>query len=149
MVINRYASSKPMSKRVVESLVKEEVEEVMDEHKYTVSSIVSDLIQKEWEAVDVINGYMIVAQEVNNEGINDILDLMLNDHYTHIGQLEGLLQNEVPQVEEIDNAKEEILDDAEEPVEVETSEEEEVVFPEDDIPAEVVDTIDFSKKEEE
>lgn len=149
MVINRYAGSKPMSKRVVESLETEEVEEVMDEHKYTVSSIVSDLIQKEWEAVDVINGYMILAQEVNNEGINDILDLMLNDHYTHIGQLEGLLQNEVPQVEEIDNAKEEILDDADEPVEVETSEEEEVVFPEDDIPAEVVDTIDFSKKEEE
>lgn len=149
MVINRYAGSKPMNKRVVESLETEEVEEVMDEHKYTVSSIVSDLIQKEWEAVDVINGYMILAQEVNNEGINDILDLMLNDHYTHIGQLEGLLQNEVPQVEEIDNAKEEILDDAEEPVEVETSEEEEVVFPEDDIPAEVVDTIDFSKKEEE
>ena len=149
MVINRYAGSKPMNKRVVESLETEEVEEVMDEHKYTVSSIVSDLIQKEWEAVDVINGYMIVAQEVNNEGINNILDLMLSDHYTHIGQLEGLLQNEVPQVEEIDNAKEEILDDAEEPVEVETSEEEEVVFPEDDIPAEVVDTIDFSKKEEE
>ena len=149
MVINRYAGSKPMNKRVVESLETEEVEEVMDEHKYTVSSIVSDLIQKEWEAVDVINGYMILAQEVNNEGINDILDLMLNDHYTHIGQLEGLLQNEVPQVEEIDNAKEEILDDAEEPVEVETSEEKEVVFPEDDIPAEVVDTIDFSKKEEE
>lgn len=149
MVINRYAGSKPMNKRVVESLETEEVEEVMNEHKYTVSSIVSDLIQKEWEAVDVINGYMILAQEVNNEGINDILDLMLNDHYTHIGQLEGLLQNEVPQVEEIDNAKEEILDDAEEPVEVETSEEEEVVFPEDDIPAEVVDTIDFSKKEEE
>ena len=120
MVINRYDGSKPMSKRVVESLVKEEVEEVMDEHKYTVSSIVSDLIQKEWEAVDVINGYMIVAQEVNNEGINELLDLMLDDHYTHIGQLEGLLQNEVPQVEEIDNAKEEILDDAdiEEPVEI-------------------------------
>ena len=104
MKIYKHGGPKPMDMRIVESLG-EDVIKSTDEQKFTMSSIVSDLIQKEWESVDVVNGYMMVAQEVNSPELMNILNMMLDDKYTQIGQLEGLIQDVVPEAEQIDNAK--------------------------------------------
>ena len=104
MKINRFDGSRPMDMKIVESLTEEEIIEP-EEQKYTLSSVVSDLIQKEWESVDVINGYMILAQEIGSPELNNILNMMLDDNYTIIGQLEGLIQDVVPEAEQIDQAK--------------------------------------------
>ena len=101
MKINRFEGSRPM--KMVES-VNEEVEAPQEE-KLTLSAVLSDLIQKEWANIDVINGSLIMAQQLNNTELNDVLNMMLDDSYTHIGQFEGLLQNEIPEAEAIDDAK--------------------------------------------
>ena len=101
MKINRFEGSRPM--KMVES-VNEEVEAPQEE-KLTLSAVLSDLIQKEWANIEVINGSLIMAQQLNNTELNDVLNMMLDDSYTHIGQFEGLLQNEIPEAEAIDDAK--------------------------------------------
>ena len=92
MKINRYLKTNPIN-------------EELEPDKSTLSAILSDLIQKEWANVDVINGYLVMAQELNNSELNNTLNLVLDDLYTHIGQFEGLLQNEVPEAGMIDDAK--------------------------------------------
>ena len=115
MKINKYNNSKPMSMEIVESLSEEAAPVEVQEEKHALSSIVSDLIQKGWESVDVVNGYMIAAQEIDSPELNKVLNMMLEDYYTQIGQLEGLMQSIVPEAEQIDQAK----DTAEEVVDVE------------------------------
>lgn len=137
MKINKYTGPKLMNSKIVESLNEES--ESIDGELFGFTSMVSDLIKKEWEAVDVVNGYKIMAQEFDKPELNAVLDLLLEDHYTHIGQLEGLLQNEVPEAETIEDAKE--VEDVTEPAEVEIEEPEEPEV-EVDAPSELLDTED-------
>lgn len=152
--------SKPMDRKIVESLIKEEeeFEEQPQEEKTNVSAIISDLVRREWESIDLINSYLVVSQEYDLPELQSVLNSFLDDHYIHIGQLEGVLEGKVPEAEQIDDAKdeagEEEIEVEEEPVEEVPEEEDEiddadVFFPDDDIPVDVADEIDFSDKKEE
>ena len=67
MKINRYVKT---------GLINEELEP----DKNTLSAILSDLIQKEWANVDVINGYLVMAQELNNSELNNDINRLENDN---------------------------------------------------------------------
>lgn len=120
MKINRFNESngsKPMDMKIVESLTEDE-DTVVDETTLTVSSIVSDLIRKEWDAVDMVNAYLITSQQYDCPELVSTLTSFLDDHYVHIGQLEGILQAQVPEANQIDSSRDD-SEDVEEIVDVE------------------------------
>lgn len=132
MNIKKYNGSKPMNKRVVESLLTEEQDGV---EKLSLQSSTNALIKQIWDMVDAINGSLILSQEINNVEFEDVLNNILTDCYTNIGQLEKFVQNVSPEAEAIDDGKEgtdeEIPD-----VEVEPSG---IELPEDDTPSDLLD----------
>jgi len=149
MKITKFTGSRPMNKKVVESLskVNEDVSE-QEVINMTSASIISELVRKEWEICDLINGYKIALQEGDNQELLEILDEILTDHYAGIGQLESKVQDVVPEAEAIDD-EEQVKGDSEDDYpedelvepEGETVEEPEVEV-NDDIPSDLLDTED-------
>lgn len=132
MNIKKYNGSRPMNKRVVESLLTEEQDGV---EKLSLQSSTNALIKQIWDIVDAINGSLILSQEINNVEFEDVLNNILTDCYTNIGQLEKFVQNVSPEAEAIDDGKEGVDDEIPD-VEVETSE---IELPEEDMPSDLLD----------
>lgn len=131
MNIKKYNGSKPMNKKIVESLITEEVEEEAVKGM-SLQASASALIKLLWDMVDSINGNLIMAQDFNSDEFKEVLDNILTDCYTNIGQLEKFVKEVDPAADSLDigNEVEEIPD-----VEVETDE---VELPADDIPSDLL-----------
>ena len=111
MNIKRYNNySRPMDMKIVEKLSKESSQPINEDlsddvDNIGISSMISELIKKEWEICDAINGSLIFAQEVNDTELESLLNDLLTDHYMHIGQLEGRVQAVVPEADAIDDGR--------------------------------------------
>ena len=75
----------------------------MKQDNAMVSNLISQLIQGEWDSVDMYNSILITLQEVDNPEIKDIINDIVSEHYVHIGQLEKALQLVNPVAELIDD----------------------------------------------
>ena len=114
MLIKRYNNgSKAMDNSVVESLIKEGQEEL---ETMNLQSCASSLIKQIWDMIDAINGNLILSQEINNTDFEVVLNDILTDCYTGIGQLEQFVQDIAPEAEAIEDGKteEEVVDVADE-----------------------------------
>lgn len=56
------------------------------------SSLITQMIQQEWASVDFYNSMLITLQEYGEGVEENVIQDIINNHYTNIGQLEGLLQ---------------------------------------------------------
>jgi len=120
-----------------------------------VNSMVSNLIQNKWQAIDLINGNIAAMQQYDRPDVIAVLSDMISDNYIHIGQLEKILEMGAPGASNIEAGKGDIegivdetsnLDEIEvdvEPVE-EPAEEE---LPEDDVDESLAEKVDFHKQE--
>ena len=56
------------------------------------SNLITQMIQQEWASVDFYNSMLITLQEYGGSIEENVIQDIINNHYTSIGQLEGLLQ---------------------------------------------------------
>lgn len=158
MKIAKFTGSRPMR---IESLEfqsedsdklidpeKDPIMEDLEDDNLNAAAIISELVRREWEICDMINGYKVSLQDGNNPDLLNLLDEILTDHYADIGQLESQVQDVVPEAEAIRD-DEQIKGDSEDDYpedelvepEGETVEEPEVEV-DDDIPSDLLDTED-------
>jgi len=123
-----------------------------------ITSLISALIKDEWEAIDGYNQAIVsLSAQGENKDVIDTLNDIIGEEYVHIGQLEKTLQGLIPEAEENmskgeDEAEEEDFEDEEESEEDdddESEDESEEDWPEDDIPMEIANKINFDKGDEE
>ena len=69
------------------------------------SGLITQMIQQEWASVDFYNSMLITMQAYQNSNIESVIQEIINNHYTSIGQLEGLLQNFSSEAELIDTVE--------------------------------------------
>lgn len=67
------------------------------------AGLVSDLIKSQW---DIINQCHSIRINPLSDEFNEVLDLIIDNTYINIGQLEKLIQNEIPAAESIEDGKE-------------------------------------------
>lgn len=79
------------------------VEEPLNNNQ--LSSLITQMIQQEWASVDFYNSMLITLQEYNGSTEENVIQDIINNHYTSIGQLEGLLQNYSSDAELIDTTE--------------------------------------------
>ena len=56
------------------------------------SNLITQMIQQEWASVDFYNSMLITLQAFESGNVSEVVQEIINNHYTNIGQLEGLLQ---------------------------------------------------------
>ena len=80
-----------------------EEDNIMLKDNQQLSNLITQMIQQEWQSVDFYNGMLITLQEYNSPELVQVIDDIVNQHYTSIGQLENVLQSVNPIAELIDN----------------------------------------------
>lgn len=93
--------------------VEEIIEPVQqDEHEalMAVNSMISNLIQNKWQAIDLINGNITALQQYDRPDVIAVLNDMISDNYVHIGQLEKVLEMGNPGANNIEAGKADVED---------------------------------------
>lgn len=99
---------------VVETQVVLPDEKVDLTNKITQANIISEIIKKTWEVVDLINNGIISLKLIDDEELVPALESIITNAYVDIGQLEKFLEGPAPESSNIDLGKdsaEEILSD--------------------------------------
>lgn len=99
----------PNTEEVIEEEPAQEEEVTIEEPKQEdidtamTAGLVSDLIKSQW---DIINQCHSIKINPLSDEFNEVLDLIIDNTYINIGQLEKLIQNEIPAAETIEDGKE-------------------------------------------
>jgi len=79
-----------------------------EEDVMAVNSMISNLIQSKWQAIDLLNGNIAAMQQYGRDDVNAVLSEMISDNYIHIGQLEKLLEMNNSGAANIEAGKEDV-----------------------------------------
>lgn len=85
------------------TLLEDDNTEIVKPSSANVAGFLSQLIQSEWDSVDLYNSMLLAMQEENNDEVKATLDEIISNHYINIGQLEKALQQVNPVAELIDS----------------------------------------------
>lgn len=85
------------------TLLEDDNAEIVKPNVANVAGFLSQLIQSEWDSVDLYNSMLLAMQEENNDEVKATLDEIISNHYINIGQLEKALQQVNPVAELIDS----------------------------------------------
>ncbi len=85
------------------TLLEDDNAEIVKPNGANVAGFLSQLIQSEWDSVDLYNSMLLAMQEENNDEVKATLDEIISNHYINIGQLEKALQQVNPVAELIDS----------------------------------------------
>lgn len=132
--------------------LKEDVTE--DTKTQMTNSMISTILKMCWDNIDLVNSGIATLQEIESEPTLEVFRNILTDTYTHIGQLEKVIECINEPAINIELGKEEVEDNAigdtpvEEPEVEEPEEAGEDILPDDDVDESLANSIEFKKKEE-